>query len=101
MEKYVRELISDIQDYGCDISDGKQKISNKTLAEYLVFHGVGILPVVPGGKREDCDVDERIFRNGEARMKDRVVDALVGMRRKAGSGLEGVFNEIIKEVRLL
>jgi hypothetical protein len=101
MEKYIRDLISDLQDYGCDISDGKQKVSNKTLASHLICHGVMVQPAVPGKKRDDWDIDERIFRNGESRMKEQVVEKLVEMRSSAGGEYEMMFNSIIKEVRLL
>jgi hypothetical protein len=102
MEKYLRELISDIQDYGCDVSDGKKKVSNKTLVDHLMLHGVGVIPAIPGRQRDDWGVDERIFRNGEMRMKDLVVDMLVGIRTDArDSQEETLITEIISKVRLL
>jgi hypothetical protein len=101
-KNFLRELIGDIQDYGCDVSDGKKKVSNKTLAEHLEAHGVMIRPAVPGKNRDDYDMDERIFRNGENRMKDKVVDRLVELRRMAGSPeVDNLLSEIIREVRLL
>jgi hypothetical protein len=101
MEKYIRELISDLQDYGCDVSDGKKKVSNKTLAGHLICHGVGFLPAVPGKQRDDWGIDERIFRNGEHWMKEKVVNKLVEIRQNAPAEAEQFITEIIREVKLL
>lgn len=82
-EKYLANLIGDLQDYGCDITDGKKKVSNKTIAGHLVAHGCGLPPAVPGRLSQDVDVAEISFKNGEARMKQKIVDMLVEMRGKS------------------
>lgn len=65
------ELISDIQDYGYDITTEK-KVSNKTLAEYLEFHIVGVATPVPFDPCES-EIVNRSFTDGEESMRREVL----------------------------
>lgn len=63
------------------------------MAKHLISHGVSIRPAVPG-----CDdkhnIAEMAFHNGETRMKEKMVDMLMGMQVDA----EGEKREYLREV---
>lgn len=70
------------------------------LAKHLINHGVNVRPAVPG-----CDnqytIAEMAFHNGERRMKDRMVDMILGMQVEAGAESHGLMSDILKRVREL
>ena len=67
----ILELIADMQDYGYDITTDK-KVSNKTLADYLEFHIVGVATPVPFNP-DDSEIASRSFTDGKESMRRDVL----------------------------
>jgi hypothetical protein len=80
------ELISDIQDYGYDITTEK-KVSNKTLADYLAFHF--------------CVQDDKTHEVGKAEMKKDVLCYLNGFKKNVFPAHVQIVQEIISQVEQL
>jgi hypothetical protein len=82
----------------CDTM-GENKCA-ECLAKHLINHGVNVRPAVPG-----CDnqytIAEMAFHNGESRMKERMVDMLLGMQVTAKSEEHSQLREILQRVREL
>ena len=68
------------------------------MAKHLINHGVSIRPAVPG-----CDdkynLAEMAFHNGEARMKEKMVDMLMGMQVVASGEKNRHLQEILERVK--
>lgn len=68
------------------------------LAKHLINHGVSIRPAVPG-----CDdkynIAEMAFHNGETRMKEKMVDMLMGMQVDAEGEKREQLREMLERVK--
>jgi hypothetical protein len=82
------ELISDIQDYGYDITDEK-KVSNKTLADYLEFY-------MANTENPEC-----VFWNGQEKMRTDVLDMLKETRARVFPAHVKLVEELIEMVEKL
>ena len=82
------ELISDMQDYGYDITTEK-KVSNKALADYLEFHMVG------------QNTPECAFFNGQEKLRTDVLQILQETRARVFPAHTKLVEEIIEMVKTL
>ena len=85
MSKLV-ELISDMQDYGYDITTEK-KVSNKVLADYLTFHF--------------CVQEEKSYDVGKNEMKKEVLCYLRALKENVFPAHVQIVQEIISQVERL
>lgn len=83
------ELISDMQDYGYDITTDR-KVSNKTLADYLVFH-----------MDSDKENPKFPFTDGEESMRKDVLKMLNNMKGRVYPAHVYLVDEIIIMVKRL
>lgn len=94
------ELIGDMQDYGYDITTEK-KVSNKTLADYLEFHIVGVEPSVPFDQ-DETENAKRNFTAGREKMRLEVLCYLKGVKERSMSPPYFAYmSEIISQVEQL
>jgi hypothetical protein len=95
----ILELIADMQDYGYDITTDK-KVSNKTLADYLEFHIVGVVTPIPVNP-DESEIAERNFQNGKESMRRDVLCILKEVESVVFPAHKIIVQDIICKVEML